>query len=240
MHLVVRRRLDIVRGARVDGSGRGLSMGTTLDPALATVDPVSGAFAFTPTAPGPVQVELAISNPFGEAVQRFDVLVEEASGADGGAEGGPPRFTSTPDTAARCGVPYRYSGARRPLVEGQGPFRFSLRPALGLPLPEGVSVDEATGEITWTPAPGDEGVHPVALRVDGAAGSATSSFAIVVECDRRLAVECGCAGPASAEPEPWWLAAVALLLFGALGAARPPALARRDAERLAGRSAVRR
>jgi hypothetical protein len=170
-------------------------------PAGATVDAVSGALHWVPTEEGTADFELTVANAQGEARQAFRVLVHDAGAAGTGGDVGPPRFVSTPDTAARCGVPYRYSGVRLPTVAGAGPLAFSIGPALGIPLPAGLRVDAATGEFDWTPVPAEVGVHPLELRVDGPEGTTRQTFAVVVECGSgRLSVGCGCAAPTGTPP----------------------------------------
>lgn len=166
-------------------------------PAGAAVDPSSGALVWTPTALGEASFELVVTNAHGEHRQAFRIgVVAPAGGVD---TRGPPRFLSTPDTAARCGVPYRYSGEGAPVVAGAGPFTYSVEPALGLSPPSGLRVDPATGAFTWTPSPRDVGPNPIELRVVGAEGSNGQAFAVVVECDAglRLGVGCGCASRGS-------------------------------------------
>jgi MYXO-CTERM domain-containing protein len=165
-------------------------------PSAASCDAATGAFAFTPADLGVVQVELAVSNAFGEDRQAFSLVVEDVDATEEASVIGPPRFVSTPGTSGRCGVPYRYSGAGAPIVAGRGPFTFSVSAALGVPLPGGLVVDATTGAFAWTPSAREVGAQPIELRVVGPEGEARQSFAVIVECPgaEPLKVGCGC-GP---------------------------------------------
>jgi MYXO-CTERM domain-containing protein len=85
-----------------------------------------------------------------------------------------PTLTSTPVTSAVVGAPYRYD------VEASG------RPAptfsLVDPVPGGMSIDTATGLITWTPAA--VGATEVRVRAaNGALPDATQTFTVTTEAD---------------------------------------------------------
>lgn len=86
----------------------------------------------------------------------------------------PPQITSTPVTAATEGVAYAYDvNATDP--EGDA-LTYSLTQA-----PAGMTIDAATGLITWTPSSGQAGAQPVTVQVADAPGLSTSqSFSIAV------------------------------------------------------------
>lgn len=86
----------------------------------------------------------------------------------------PPAFTTVPAVEANPGRAYRYDAdAADP--DGD-PLRFTLRDG-----PRGLTVNAETGLLTWTPAAGDLGTHPVTLREeDGRGGSAEQRFTISV------------------------------------------------------------
>jgi Putative Ig domain/Nidogen-like len=81
----------------------------------------------------------------------------------------PPFITSIPPTSARPGQPYTY----QPTASGVEPFTWSLVSG-----PDGMSVDPATGAVSWTPA--EAGDYPVDLRVSDANGSADQNFVVSV------------------------------------------------------------
>lgn len=87
----------------------------------------------------------------------------------------PPVITSTPVTSATIGGPYLYD------VQAIDPdvgdvLTFSLVTA-----PTGMTIDAATGRITWTPSPGQNGPNQVGVRVlDKEGAFATQGFTIDV------------------------------------------------------------
>jgi glucose/arabinose dehydrogenase len=84
-----------------------------------------------------------------------------------------PAFTSTPVTNAIAGAAYAYDAD----ADGNPAPTYSLPTA-----PAGMSIDAATGEISWTPAA--TGSVSVAVRAaNGVAPNATQSFAIAVAAD---------------------------------------------------------
>jgi RHS repeat-associated protein len=89
----------------------------------------------------------------------------------------PPEITSTPPGSALVGVPYGYDvEAKDP--EG-GAIRFTLTVA-----PPGMTIDPASGLITWTPMAGDRGDHPVSVEAKDPQGAvATQSYTVTVYAD---------------------------------------------------------
>ncbi|MCU0963141.1 MAG: putative Ig domain-containing protein, partial [Pirellulaceae bacterium] len=77
----------------------------------------------------------------------------------------PPSFDSVPNVEAYVGQTYGYE------VDASDPDRDPLSYAL-LSGPEGMRMDASTGQLTWSPAAADRGVHPVNLRVDDGRGGA--------------------------------------------------------------------
>lgn len=140
-----------------------------------------------------------------------------------------PSFLSSAAAQATCGLPYRYSETGVPVVSGDGPFIFGLVPLPGGGLPEGMTVNPDTGEISWTPARGQAGSHQFVLEVWGPGGGATQTIAITVECQpRELNVGCGCGGAGGIAPEmaAGWLLLLALARRRARGRGTAPATSR--------------
>jgi RHS repeat-associated protein len=83
-----------------------------------------------------------------------------------------PVFTTTPNTEALVGHPYAYSAAASD-PDGDA-LTFSLQSG-----PAGMSVDPATGKVTWGPQAGDLGNQAVDLRVaDGRGGVADQRYTV--------------------------------------------------------------
>ncbi|MDI1449937.1 IPT/TIG domain-containing protein [Polyangium sp. 6x1] len=105
------------------------------------------------------------------------------AGGDGGAGGqeemrGPVSFTTMPVLVARVGDAYVY--ASKAVQEKALPgdtITYSLATK-----PDGMQVDPATGEVTWTPVAGQEGPQAVSLVATGPDGqSAKQDYTIEVE-----------------------------------------------------------
>jgi hypothetical protein len=106
------------------------------------------------------------------------VAISDAGATDFAVPGsGPVEITSTAITSATVGVPYSYD------VEAENPLREScISFALTtFAVPDGMTIDAVSGVIAWTPAPGQEGDHP--LRVEATSKGAsldTQTFTITV------------------------------------------------------------
>jgi RHS repeat-associated protein len=84
----------------------------------------------------------------------------------------PPAFTSQPNTQAIPRVPYVYQAAATDA--DNDPLTFSL-----LTAPAGMTVDSATGKVTWSPQSGDLGNQSVLLQVaDGHDGVAQQHYLV--------------------------------------------------------------
>ncbi len=97
------------------------------------------------------------------------------AGCGGGTtpNGKAPRITSTPPTTAMVGVPFNYTVT----ADGLTPMLYALSAG-----PEGMSLDSATGVVTWTPQ--NEGTDSATIVVSNIAGSDAQSFDVVVEVRR--------------------------------------------------------
>jgi hypothetical protein len=204
---------------RVDATGSGpIGWSASFGPAAFSVDAVSGEVRWVPLGIGSYAACVVATNAVASAQQCFTVSVAATAGA-AGPTARAPRFTSSPSTSAACGGAYHYSGTQLPEVDGDGPFAFSLASVPGTALPTGLVVDATTGELNWTPTREQAGAHPLMLTVEGASGSATQTFSIVVDCpdNRPVQVSCGCSGW---EHSGAGLAALALLVRGRRKAGR--------------------
>jgi uncharacterized protein (TIGR03382 family) len=128
----------------------------------------------------------------------------------------PPRFESAPGTTANCALPYRYSATGLPVVSGSPPLTFSVSTLVGSTLPAGLTVDAASGELSWVPTAADRDRQPLILRVDSPYGHDEQTFVIDVACGEPNDVKVGC----SCDAAPGALAAWAVLALVAHGRRR--------------------
>ncbi len=134
-----------------------------------SVHPSLGTLRWTPSADQRSEhdVTVQVTDPDGEtATQTFTLKASRS--------GGPPRITSTAATEAAVGVGFLYTVVAQD-SEGD-PLTYRL-----LAAPDGMSIVETTGEITWTPTAEQTGQQDVVVEVsDGVGGAATQAFAVRV------------------------------------------------------------
>ncbi len=130
-----------------------------------------------------------------------DVRLPDGASCTGGTcragacvQSGAPRFASGAGASIECGEAWGYSPAGAPEVLGQGPFTFSATGA-----PEGMTVDAATGAVSWTPTQEQEGEYLVRLHVESPAGFDEQVLALRVTCAKKHA-KVGCAAGPNAVP----------------------------------------
>ncbi len=88
-----------------------------------------------------------------------------------------PEFTSTPVTSAKIGTAYVYDVD----VKANPDATFALENSP----PSGMSIDAATGEITWTPTAGQEGTKSIRVRATNILGSQVQDFDINVSLENE-------------------------------------------------------
>jgi lysophospholipase L1-like esterase len=93
----------------------------------------------------------------------------------------PPTITSTPTTAALVGELYSYDVEATGMPEPT--FEFTATP------PNGMTIDETTGVISWTPSANQEGDHNVTVQATNVAGSDTQAFTVTVNSTGICLVE---------------------------------------------------
>ncbi len=84
-----------------------------------------------------------------------------------------PAITSSAPVTAQVGQPYQYNVAAND-ADGD-PLGYTLAVS-----PAGMVIDAQTGAITWTPAAGQEGQHPVTVVVNDGTDSINQDFVVVV------------------------------------------------------------
>ncbi len=148
-----------------------------------------GADAFLASNPGAQLAMAAVINnpvanpliPLGEYwVLRYEASTDTMTClvfADSGSplrciSSNAPRFISIPVTIARVDEPYTYDAD----AIGSPPPLFSLANR-----PDGMTIDEATGVITWTPTAQQVGVADVIVRAQNAGGSVDQPYSIQVQ-----------------------------------------------------------
>jgi RHS repeat-associated protein len=137
-----------------------------------TVDPSTGVLTWIPASGqvGTADVILRVTDGRGGVdLQSFQVVVSLPNNA--------PVITSTPPGPPVAGLPYRYT------VQAQDadadPLRYTLTAS-----PSGMTIDSASGVVSWTPSAAQIGDQAVTVQVsDGRGGVATQSFTLGVAAD---------------------------------------------------------
>jgi RHS repeat-associated protein len=159
-----------------DPEGDPLNFALTAAPAGMTIDAATGLIAWTPTAaqPGSQNVAVEVTDgQGGSATQTFTIVVAPAPPNQ------PPIITSRPLFAASVGLPYVYD------VDATDPDGDALVFALDV-LPAGMTIDSASGLITWTPTADQVGSQLVALHVtDGNGSGAGEIYRVSVQPANR-------------------------------------------------------
>jgi hypothetical protein len=136
-------------------------------PSGMSVNPLSGLIQWTPlmSQAGSHNVSVFVSDGTDNATQNFtiEVFLIDLS----------PKFTSAPVTGANVGVEYSYKVVATD-PEGQA-LNFSL-----LKSPQGMTIDKATGQITWTPLAAQVGTVQVTVEVSDGRNMVNQSFNIMV------------------------------------------------------------
>ncbi|MCB1045441.1 MAG: hypothetical protein KDC35_21035 [Acidobacteria bacterium] len=153
-----------------DGDGDTLVFSLTTAPAGMNIDPATGLITWNPAEADEGNHVVAIlvdDQNGGTDNQSFTLTV-------GPAPNQAPVITSSPVTSVNATEPYAYDVDA---TDGDGDtLVFSLTTA-----PAGMTIDPASGLITWNPAEADEGNHVVAILVDDQNGGTDSqNFTLTV------------------------------------------------------------
>jgi len=128
-----------------------LTYSLTAAPTGMTINSATGAITWTPTAAGSENVIITVSDGTDSITQSFTITVAEANH--------PPVITSTAVTTATVGTAYTYTVTATDSDDGDT-LTYSLTVA-----PTGMTINSATGVITWTPTTGQVGNNTVSLQV---------------------------------------------------------------------------
>ena len=154
-----------------DPNGDALTYSLTVAPDGMTIDESTGLIEWTPTSEqlGIQAVTVSVADGRGGVVeQRYSVNVASD------VPNQPPQITSRPAFGATAGQDYTYQ------LEATDPENLTIRYQL-LEGPAGMTVDEATGLLTWAPALADVGSYQVkVVALDPLDLGATQTFTLTV------------------------------------------------------------
>lgn len=164
---------------------------------------------------GQYTARLRVVDEWGLTCTDSVTLVAFGSGDSVVSERVPPRILHVPDVRAGCGLPATYENGEGPLVSGTGPFSFSAEPFEGERLPEGLSVDPATGDIQWTPGDRPHDAVRFRLRVEGPGGFDLQPIDVLVDCRGSMSLAVGFGCSANGGMTTGWIGLFSLLIFAA-------------------------
>ncbi|MCP5443670.1 MAG: putative Ig domain-containing protein [Chromatiaceae bacterium] len=152
-------------------AGDTLTFNLVTSPAGMTIDPASGLINWTPSNAqvGDNAVEVQVTDSGGLSdTQSFTVTVDDVNEA--------PSITSTPVLGATQGQPYSYD------VEATDPDAGDTLTFNLVTSPAGMTIDPASGLISWTPSNAQVGDNAVEVQVTDSGGlSDTQSFTVTVD-----------------------------------------------------------
>jgi len=145
----------------VDGDNDSITYSLLKNPVNMTINSTSGLVKWSPPAGGPVEVIIQVSDGQESTTQRYIIVVPYR----------PPRLTNTTIPQAQTGVPFVY---QIPAVSDDGlDLSFRLLDSI-----QGMTIDQTTGRITWTPA--HAGDFPVSVEISTGKASMIYNFTITV------------------------------------------------------------
>ena len=152
-------------------AGDTLTFSLVTAPVGMTIDPASGLIGWTPSNAqvGDNAVEVQVTDSGGLSdTQSFTVTVDDVNEA--------PSITSTPVLGATQGQPYSYD------VEATDPDAGDTLTFNLVTSPAGMTIDPASGLISWTPSNAQVGDNAVEVQVTDSGGlSDTQSFTVTVD-----------------------------------------------------------
>ncbi len=121
----------------------------------------TGLISWMPSGGGDFNVVVSATNTVGFDTQSYTLHVAV-----------PPSITSTPPANGSVGAPYAYTVT----AVGDAPITYTL----AVTAPAGMTINQTTGEIAWTPTEAQTGVNPVVAQAVNAAGADTQEFEVTV------------------------------------------------------------
>ncbi len=144
-------------------------------PSGMTIDSATGEIQWTPadTQRGANPVSIGVSDGIATATQIFAVTVPSPETPPNA----PPMFTSAPVLQGMPGTAYQYTAAA---IDDDGD---TLTFALGT-APSGMSIDGASGAVTWTPGDSDAGkAIPVSITVTDGTATVSQIYSVTIGGD---------------------------------------------------------
>jgi|GEM_PF-1033106 len=141
-------------------------------PAGLSLDATTGAISGTPTAPGPAGFTVTATNSVGSDSADYVIAIDAAPAITSGA----------PTGVAAVGKPYAFT------VTATGAPAPTFAVSAGA-LPDGLTLDAATGEITGTPT--QEGDYALSISATNRVGSVTADYSITVEASAPPVITSG-------------------------------------------------
>ncbi|MBA2115003.1 putative Ig domain-containing protein [Bremerella alba] len=143
----------------------------------ATIDPLTGKLSWQPSTPGSYEFTAKVTDGRGgEDLQTWtvDVLSPSAANAD-------PVFQTVPAKTWDADRDYTLDVTATDADGDTVLYRLVDNESGGMPLPSGMTIDQLTGRITWSPTVDQVGTHQVQVQaIDGRGGSATLVLSIDV------------------------------------------------------------
>jgi len=143
-----------------------------VSPAGMAIGP-DGTVTWSPSSAqvGPNDVQISVSDGYNSVIQNFRIEVLPRP-----VENRRPSILSLPLLNATVNRTYTYQV--QALDEDNDPLRFSLEPA-----PQGMTIDNETGLVSWTPREWQVGNSTVVVRVSDGKASAAQLFVVHVKAD---------------------------------------------------------
>jgi predicted GH43/DUF377 family glycosyl hydrolase len=155
----------------VDADKDTLTYSLATQPSGMTIKTLTGAVDWVPQTgmEGKHPVVVAVSDGKVRVTQSYEIIVYR----QGTVINHPPVISSTPVIKAIVGMDYKYSVVASDADGDTLHYYLSLGP-------NGMSIDGAQGQMTWTPAASDVGNHQVVVRVSDGKANASQAYILIV------------------------------------------------------------